>query len=133
MQSRNRTPTDVLPVIYLAMAGGVALFAVVLLLALPPPEGEPQLALRLGWLGAAGGGLLAGRVVRARFERGEREPMVALRTAVLVWALAEGPAFVGLVFYMLTGDRVLLLATLAVFAWAMLRNPPAAFRPPSRS
>ena len=50
-----------------------------------------------------------------------------MQSAIVVWALAEGPTLFGLVGYMLTGDGVLLFAPLAFFAIVMVRYPPRAF------
>jgi hypothetical protein len=50
-------------------------------------------------------------------------------SAILIWGLAEGQALLGLTGYLLSGDRMLVILSLALFAYLYLRNPPAAFRP----
>jgi hypothetical protein len=50
-------------------------------------------------------------------------------SAILIWALAEGQALLGLTGYLLSGDRMLVILSLVLFAYLYLRYPPAAFRP----
>ncbi len=131
----GRAP-DTLPILYAALAGGVFLYAAVLAFVIEPvgSVGNPMV-LRVAWLiVAVGVTLLAGviqqRVVAQR-KRGAEGAAgdSAVTNAILVWAMAEGQALVGLTGYLLSGDRLLLILPLVLFAYLFLRHPPAAFRP----
>lgn len=117
-----------LSIIYLAMGGGVALFAAVLVFLRLPPSVGSATPFRVAWLVVALGVALASGALRTRAvasgaDREQRNTM-----AIFVWALGEGQAFLGLIGYMLTGDRLLLLLPVVFFAWLWLRYPPGAFR-----
>lgn len=113
--------------VYLALIAGVAMFAVIVAVAIAPvPAGEFPF-FRPVWLVLAVGSILAAAFLKNRLSDGAT-PNARLQGAVVVWALAEGPTLFGLVGFMLTGDRVLLFAPLAFFAIVMLRYPPRVFR-----
>ena len=66
-------------------------------------------------------------IARGRMAGSRAEPDRARTAAIIVWALAEGQALVGIVGTMLTGDRVTAYASLALFAWLWMRYPPGSF------
>lgn len=122
-------PSAVQPliVIYAALAGGVFLFAAVVLFVLDPLETDVSSSvMRLVWFGIAAAAMLGAGVIRGRLA-GRGDPDRARTAAILVWALAEGQALLGIVGTMLTGDRILALGALAIFVWIWVRYPPRAF------
>ena len=119
--------TGQLPILYAALAAGVFLYAAVLLFALEPTGAvENPTALRIAWLVVAVGVTVMTGFVQARIRAGVPEESVATY-AILVWAMAEGQALLGLTGYLLSGDRLLLILSLALFAYLYLRYPPSAF------
>ena len=113
-------------IVYYALIAGVAMFALLLVMVVAPlPAGNLPL-FRPAWLVLAVGSILVVGYVRRRMSA-NLEPPARVRSAIVIWALAEGPTLFGLVGYMLTGDRVLLIAPLAFFALVMFRYPPRVF------
>lgn len=130
MSSTGSGPSfDQLPILYAALASGVVLYAAVLLFVLEPTGGiqDPTL-LRFAWLGVAIGVTLTTGVIQARVRSGRVDDSGRVTSAIFIWALAEGQALLGLTGYLLSGDRVLVVLSLALFAYLYLRYPPAAFR-----
>ena len=127
--TRSGPSFDQLPIFYAALASGVVLYAAVLLFALEPTGGihDPTL-LRFAWLGVAIGVTLTTGVIQARVRSGRVDDSGRVTSAIFIWALAEGPALLGLTGYLLSGDRMLVVLSLALFAYLYLRYPPAAFR-----
>jgi F0F1-type ATP synthase membrane subunit c/vacuolar-type H+-ATPase subunit K len=128
---RGQTPdagSQILTAIYAALALGVFLFAVIVLFVLEPVEAtlDPGL-LRIVWFVAAIVATLGAGIVRGRMAGRDAGPDSARTAAIVVWALAEGQAFLGIVGTMLTGDRVTAYASLALFAWLWMRYPPRSF------
>lgn len=124
---------DRLPLLYAALASGVVLYAIVLVFALEPTGTVANPTwLRIAWLAVAVGVTLMTGVVQARVRSGHGDDAARATGALTVWALAEGQALLGLTGYLLSGDRMLLILPLALFAYLYLRFPPRAFRPPSR-
>lgn len=118
--------SQTLTAVYVALALGVFLFAVVVLFVLEPTEASAGgTMVRLAWFGLAIVVTLAVGVVRGR--SAGAGPEQARTAAIVVWALAEGQALVGIVATMLTGDRVIAYAALALFAWLWMRYPPRVF------
>jgi F0F1-type ATP synthase membrane subunit c/vacuolar-type H+-ATPase subunit K len=117
-----------LPVIWVSLAAGVALFAVVLLAVRPEPAVEDATLFRVVWLVLAVGVALAAGALRSRAGASGADEGQWQTTAIVVWALAEGQALLGLVGYMLSGDRLLFYLPLVFFVWLWLRYPPRAFR-----
>jgi hypothetical protein len=107
---------------------GVFLFAAVVLFVLDPLEAsvEPGV-MRIVWFGAAIVATLGAGIVRGRTAGGTVGAAGSRTAAIVVWALAEGQALVGIVGTMLTGDRVTAYASLALFAWLWMRYPPRSF------
>jgi hypothetical protein len=117
-----------LTAIYAALAAGVFLFAAVVLFVLDPVDsGVEANVMRITWFGAAVVATLAAGAVRGRMAAGAAGAERARSAAIIVWALAEGQALVGIVGTMLTGDRVTAYASLALFMWLWMRYPPRAF------
>ena len=119
-----------LPILYAALASGVVLYAAVLLFALEPTGsiGNPA-PIRIAWLVVAIGVTLVTGVIQARVRSGRVDDRGRVTSAILIWGLAEGQALLGLTGYLLSGDRMLVILSLALFAYLYLRYPPAAFRP----
>jgi len=131
MPSTGSGPSfDQLPILYAALASGVVLYAAVLLFALEPTGSvQNPTPLRFAWLGVAIGVTLATGVIQARVRSGRVDDNGRVTSAILIWALAEGQALLGLTGYLLSGDRMLVILSLVLFAYLYLRYPPAAFRP----
>ena len=122
-----------LPLLYAALASGVVLYAIVLVFALEPTGAvEDPTWLRIAWFAVAVGVTLMTGIIQARIRAGGGSDAARATGALTIWALAEGQALLGLTGYLLSGDRVLLILPLALFAYLYLRFPPRAFRPPSR-
>jgi hypothetical protein len=115
-----------LKAIYLALAAGVFMFAAVVLFILQPLESalDPGV-VRIAWFALAVVATLGAGITRGRLAGGPRGNRTA---AIVVWAIAEGQALVGIVGTMLTGDVMTTYASLAVFVWLWLRYPPGSFR-----
>ena len=114
--------------IYVALALGVFVFAAIVLLVLDPAEASLDSNLmRMVWLGVAVAATLGTGVVRGRMAGRGAGPDQVRTAAIVVWALAEGQALVGIVGTMLTGDRVTAYASLALFVWLWMRYPPRRF------
>ena len=129
----SATSFDRLPILYAALASGVLLYAAVLVFALEPTGAVPDPTwLRIAWLAVAVGVTLMAGVVQARLRSGTVDESGRASSAILVWALAEGQALLGLTGYLLSGDRMLLILPLVLFAYLYLRYPPSAFRQRSR-
>ena len=128
---RGQTPDagpQVLTMIYAALAAGVFLFAAVVLFLLEPvePAVDPAV-LRIAWFIAALIATLAAGMIRGRLAGREAGADRARTAAIVVWALAEGQALLGIVATLLTGDRVTAYASLALFVWLWMRYPPRSF------
>jgi len=133
MSSSDSVSQDRLPLLYAALASGVVLYAIVLVFVIEPTGAvEDPTWLRVAWLAVAVGVTLMAGIVQARIRRGGADEAARATGALTVWALAEGQALLGLTGYLLSGDRMLLILSLALFAYLYLRFPPRAFLPPSR-
>jgi hypothetical protein len=119
--------SQALSAIYTVLALGVFLFAAIVLFVMDPLETSVDSnVMRFVWLGVAvvvtlGAGVIRGRMAAAAGPDQKRT------AAIIVWALAEGQALVGIVATLLTGDRVTAYASLALFVWLWMRYPPASF------
>ncbi|MGW8281694.1 MAG: hypothetical protein ACWGON_00220 [Gemmatimonadota bacterium] len=127
--TRSGPSFDQLPILYAALASGVVLYAAVLLFALEPTGsvGNPT-PLRVAWLVVAVGVTLLTGVIQARVRSGQLDDSGRITGAIFIWGLAEGQALLGLTGYLLSGDRMLVVLSLVLFAYLYLRYPPAAFR-----
>jgi hypothetical protein len=114
--------------IYAALAGGILLFAAIVLFVLDPVESavDPSL-MRMVWFGTAAVAMLGAGLIRGRMLDGGADADRARTAAVVVWALGESQALVGIVGTLVTGDRILTYGALAVFVWIWLRYPPRSF------
>jgi len=123
---RSDSGLQTLKAIHLALAAGVFVFAAVVLFVLQPLEAAVDAgSVRLAWFALAVLATLGAGIARGRLARGS--PQGNRTAAIVVWALAEGQALVGIVGTMLTGDAMTTYASLAVFVWLWLRYPPGAF------
>lgn len=114
--------------IYGALAAGVLLYALIVLFVLEPLDsGLAPAVMRTVWLVVALGAVLVAGMIRGRIGAGTAASITAPQAAIVVWALAEGQALVGITATLLTGDRVPSVAALALFAWLWARYPPRAF------
>ena len=131
MQGRTRKanfpPPGALRLIYVALIFGVVVFAAVVRLAIEPIGTYSGTTVRLVWLAVAAACTLAAGYLKTRLMRpsaGESQPGTG---AVVVWALAESQALVGIVTYMLTGDLPVFWCSLALFSYLFARYRPAVF------
>ncbi len=131
MSSTGSGPSfDQLPILYAALASGVVLYAAALLFAVEPTGSiQNPTPIRVAWLAVAIGVTLATGAIQARVRSGRVDDSGRVTSAILIWALAEGQALLGLTGYLLSGDRMLVILSLVLFAYLYLRYPPAAFRP----
>jgi hypothetical protein len=117
-----------LKAVYVALAVGVLFYAFVVLLILDPLDtGIRSGVLRIGWLATAVTAVLVVGLIRGRLSARPGDGAGARRAAIVVWALSEGQALVGITGTFLTGDRMLTVLALALFAWLWFRYPPKAF------
>ena len=117
-----------LTAVYGALAAGVFLFAAIVLFVLDPIEaGITPGTVRVIWFAFAMIAMLGAGVIRGRMAGG-RDANQARVAALLVWALAEAQALVGITGTMITGDRVLTYGALAIFVWIWVRYPPRSFQ-----
>lgn len=124
----SNASSQALTAIYAALALGVLLFAAIVLFVLEPLEASVDSSLmRIVWLGMAVVATLGAGMVRGRMAGSGAGPDQGRTAAIIVWALAEGQALVGIVGTMLTGDRVTAYASLALFVWLWMRYPPGSF------
>jgi hypothetical protein len=123
--------------VHAAMVAGVVMIVVVFAIVrtLAPPEPLLELVWILRFIAAAN---LVGVMVLARMFRAQATPRSRgddgdawWRTNGLqlfvVWALAEGAALVGAVFWFLTGDMPILIGVSAVSLVILVANRPAAY------
>ena len=124
--STKASSAQALTIIYGALAAGVFLFAAIVLLVLEPIDSvvDPTV-MRLVWFGLAAVAVFGAGIVRGRLAGGD--PQRSRTGAIVVWALAEGQALVGIVGTMITGDRIMTYGALAIFVWIWLRYPPRSF------
>lgn len=122
----NEGSGDPLPIVHLALAAGVVLFAAVLFGFVGPLETVEDGVLRWVWLGLAVVAVVAAGIVRGRLEAPGVEAAQRRAGAIVIWALAEGQALVGLVFYMLTGDVVPAVVGVLLFFFLWWRYRPTA-------
>jgi F0F1-type ATP synthase membrane subunit c/vacuolar-type H+-ATPase subunit K len=124
----SNASSQALTAIYATLALGVFLFAAIVLFVLEPLEASVDSSLlRIVWLGVAVVATLGAGMARGRMPGSRAGPDQARTAAIIVWALAEGQALVGIVGTMLTGDRVTAYASLALFVWLWMRYPPGSF------
>ncbi len=115
--------------IQVGLASGVLLFALIAVAVLRPSGAGADLTiLRWVWLAVALLSVFGAGVVRGRLRR-EATGQQAYATAVMVWALAEGQALLGIVAYLVMGDRLPALLGLVVAAYLFVRYRASDFKP----
>lgn len=113
--------------IHLALAAGVLLFALVAAFLGPVSRaGDPDL-FRWIWLGVAVASIFAAGVVRGRAPDPGRDPAGTRKAAIVVWALAEAQAMVGLVLYMVGASSIIAVLAVGLFVYLLIRYRPATF------
>ena len=126
--STHSSGPDPLATIYAALAAGVFLFAAIVLFVLEPVDsGIAPTVMRVAWFAFAVVAMLGAGVIRGRVAGDRADPSQTRVAAIVVWALAEGQALLGIVGTLITGDRILAYGSLAIFVWIWLRYPPRSF------
>jgi len=114
-----------LKLIHAAMLSGVLLFlAVVLFLSGGRDGAESNLIFRWGWLALAVVAVFTAGFVRGRLQRSADEAEVRT-AAILIWAVAESAALLGLVSTLVTGDIAPGLGATLVFVFLMVHHRPS--------
>ena len=125
--SPGADPRTILTTIYVALALGVAVLAVVFY-AIGPASGMAGRPLfRWMWLSAAVVCTVGAGVLRGRSEAASPDLRSVLPAAVVVWSLAEAQALLAAIGFFLTGDLPLLVAGLVLFVFLMGRHRPGVF------
>jgi len=125
--SQRPATYQTLQLIFMALGGGVLLFAVIVFLVVGPLESETDLqVLRWVWLGIALAAIFAAGLVRGRLTR-DSTAAQAQTAAVTTWGLAEGQALLGLVAYLVAGDSLPAILGLVVGVYLFTRHRPATF------
>lgn len=127
--SGSADPT--LRTVHLALAAGLLVLAAVAFGLVGPGMAEGLRALRWAWLGLATAALFAAGVVRARLAAPGAPAERVRAAAILVWALGEGQAILGLAVYLVAGDAVPAAVGLLVFLYLWIRYRPSTFSVPS--
>ncbi|MEE9230889.1 MAG: hypothetical protein V3U86_09305 [Acidobacteriota bacterium] len=115
-----------LRILHAAFIAGICGFALVIAIIGPSSGIESTSILRLTWLGVAAAAMVGAGAVSGRLAA-QADVTERARTAIVLWALGEGPALLGLIFYFMTGDRLLLVLPLVAFLVYMTRYRPASF------
>lgn len=120
-----------LKVIHGAMLGGTLLFlSVALFLTLGREGGEPTLdhsLFRWAWLGFGFVAVFGAGFMRGRLGRSPDESKVQT-TGIVIWALAEGTALVGIVSTIVSGDIAPALGATLVGVFLMVHHRPTQLR-----
>lgn len=121
----------VLTTIHAAMLGGTLIFFVVGMLLVsrrPTPEGpQPGIVLRWAWFALAALAVFGAGVVRGRLGRGLDD--ARLRTGgIVIWALAEGVALLGIVSTIVSGDYAPAFGATLVGVYLMIHHRPSQLR-----
>lgn len=129
--SRSQGPADtggVLKVIYMALALGVGVLALVFYLVGPVASGSMDRSLfRWIWLVAAVVCTIGAGVVHGRSKAMSAAGGSVLPAAVVAWSLAEAQALLAAIGFFLTGDFALLVAGLVLFIFLFARHRPSVF------
>jgi hypothetical protein len=112
-----------LRIIHAALIAGVLGLAAALSLIGPSGRLGSMGILRLTWFGVAAVAMVGAGVVSGRLAA-QSDAAKRARSTIILWAIGEGPALLGLVFYFLTGDRLLLVLPVAAFLLYMMRYRP---------
>jgi hypothetical protein len=121
-------PGAVLKVIYVALALGVGVLAVVFYLVGPVAHGSIDRSLfRWIWLVVAVVCTIGAGIVRGRSKAVSADGGRVLPAAVVAWSLAEAQALLAAIGFFLTGDLALLVAGLVLFIFLFARHRPSGF------
>jgi len=121
-------PGAVLKVIYVALALGVGVLALVFYLVGPVAKGSIDRSLfRWVWLPAAVLCTIGAGMVRGRSSAVSTDARSVLPAALVAWSLAEAQALLAAVGFFLAGDLALLVAGLVLFIFLMARHRPSMF------
>jgi uncharacterized membrane protein len=121
-------PGAVLKVIYVALALGVGVLAVVFYLVGPAASSAMDRSLfRWIWLAAAVVCTVGAGIVRGRSSAVSADARSVLPAAVVAWSLAEAQALLAAIGFFLTGDLALLVAGLVLFVFLFARHRPSVF------
>lgn len=124
---RPEKPLDdpVLKMIHTTILGGtLVFFAVVYFLFVGSDAGEPSLVLRWGWLGIAIVSVFAAGFVRGRIDHQSDAGQVRA-SGILIWAMAEGAALVGIVSTILTSDPLPAIGATLIGVFLLIYHRPA--------
>ena len=134
-QAETATPASrVRRAIYAALFVGVVMFAAIVRFVVGPIGTYGEAPLRYVWLVAAAGCTLAAGFFKTKLAGRGADDAQRTSAAVVVWALAEGQALLGIVAYMLSGDVLVFWTSLILFAYLFARYRPGVFEvSPSRS
>ncbi|MEJ2320293.1 MAG: hypothetical protein P8Y21_13250 [Gemmatimonadales bacterium] len=121
-------PGGVLKVIYVAMALGVGVLAIVFYLIGPVVGGSMDRSVfRWIWLAVAVVCTVGAGIVQGRWRAMSSSGAPVLPAAVVAWSLAEAQALLAAVGFFLTGDLALLVGGLVLFVFLLARHRPAVF------
>jgi hypothetical protein len=121
-------PGAVLKVIYVALALGVGVLAVVFYLVGPAASGAMDRSLfRWIWLAVAVVCTIGAGAVHGRSRAMSADGGSVLPAAVVAWSLAEAQALLAAIGFFLTGDLALLVAGLVLFVFLFARHRPSVF------
>ncbi|MDH3734859.1 MAG: hypothetical protein OEU54_15125 [Gemmatimonadota bacterium] len=125
MRPQKVNADSILKLIHLTMLSGtLAFFAVVYFLFVGRETGTESEVLRWVWFGVAvaavfGAGFLRGRIGGQSTEEEVRT------TGILIWALAEGAALIGLVSTIVTGEPMPALGATLIGVFLMVHHRPS--------
>ena len=125
MRPRKAQPDPVLKLIHLTMLGGtLAFFAVVYFLFAGRDTGVESAALRWAWLGIAVAAVFGAGFLRGRLSGRSGDDQVRT-TGIMIWALAEGAALLGIVSTIVTGDPMSAMGATAIGVFLMVYHRPS--------
>ena len=124
-----RSPEDaVLKIIHATMLGGTLLFFAVVLFVFGGRETEQTVpALRWAWFAFAVAAVFAAGFVRGRLVRDSDDDQVRA-TGIVIWALAEGAALLGMVSTIVTGEIAPAIGATLVAVFLMVHHRPSHLR-----
>ncbi len=117
----------ILTTIYVALALGVAMLAIVFYAVGPAAGVTGSSLLRWIWLAAAVVCSVGAGFLRGRSRVASSDLRSVLPAAVVAWSLAEAQALLAAIGFFLTGDLLLLAAGLVLFVFLMARHRPGVF------
>ncbi|MFV1985747.1 MAG: hypothetical protein ACC682_00585 [Gemmatimonadota bacterium] len=125
MRPRQTGDDSVLKLIHASMLGGtLVLFAVAFFLYGGREPGEVGAVVRWAWLAVAVAVVFAVGAVRGRLHRNSDEAQVRM-SGIVIWALAEGAALVGIVSTIMTGHVVPAIGATLIGVFLMLHHRPS--------